>query len=247
MKKLLVAGIVAAALCSTPALAADLPTKAPVYKAPVAAVAPPMWTGCYVGGNVGYGWGRQDWTFTDGDSGGQPHTNGWMAGGQIGCDYQFANNWVVGVAGMYDWANLKGSVIDPSNKNDNANAKVESLGDVVARLGYTFDRGLLYVDGGVAWVHNNRSFTSQLFGGSVVPGFDDSNRKSGWTLGVGLEYLIAANWSWKIEYNHFDFGSSTAFSPTGEPISTGQRIDTVLVGINYRFGTMGKAPVVAKY
>ena len=53
MKKLLVAGIAAAAFCSAPALAADMPVKAPPPAPPVAA---PSWTGFYIGGNVGWGW-----------------------------------------------------------------------------------------------------------------------------------------------------------------------------------------------
>jgi len=94
MKKFLVVGITAAALYGTPALAADLPTKAPVYKA--APTAAPMfnWTGCYIGANTGYAWA--DKTINETTVNGSPDIfnrgsqtdRGWVYGGQIGCDYQ---------------------------------------------------------------------------------------------------------------------------------------------------------------
>jgi outer membrane immunogenic protein len=63
------------------------------------------WTGCYIGGNVGGGWAKQDQARIDqiGVVGPAPAIYGtetdsaFVGGGQIGCDYQFAGNWVVGV------------------------------------------------------------------------------------------------------------------------------------------------------
>ena len=106
---------------------------------------------------------------------------------------------------MFDWGRLEGSALDPSAPPVRANTKVDSLVTATARLGYVFDRALLYVDGGGAWVHNKRFFTT--LGGP--PFSEQDNTKSGWTVGVGLEYLITPNWSWKIEYKHFDFGTTT--------------------------------------
>src|SRR5713226_3547401 len=104
MKKILLAGIAAAALCGAPVLAADMPTKGPVYKATPAPVV--SWTGCYIGGNLGGGWGRGGW-----DNVGAPFArttpDGFVRGGQVGCDYQFGSL-VVGVRGLFDWSNLKG-------------------------------------------------------------------------------------------------------------------------------------------
>src|SRR5271156_6786111 len=98
------------------AQAADLAAR-PYAKAPVAAAIPFSWTGCYVGGHVGGGWSRTD--FTDpGIAAGFPGTvltigaaagdqvradgnAGVIGGAQAGCDYQFSNNWVVGLAGDF--------------------------------------------------------------------------------------------------------------------------------------------------
>jgi opacity protein-like surface antigen len=59
--------------------------------------------------------------------------------------------------------------------------------------------------------------------------------------------MFAPNWSWKIEYNHAWFGKTTEPILVTDPSTTKQSIDTVLFGINYRFGSGGKGPVVAKY
>jgi len=89
------------------ASAADLPAR-PVYtKAPAYVVPSISWTGCYVGGNAGGGWTKVN---VGGvafagvpnpfiDYGGQ-NGSAVMGGGQVGCDYQFASNWVVGIQGQ---------------------------------------------------------------------------------------------------------------------------------------------------
>ena len=117
MKKLLLATTCAIGVSVVPAFSADLPVRIPV-KAPVAAPIPHFsWTGCYVGAHVGGGWGQKDFAddfFTPASgltnaSSPQANTSGWLGGGQVGCDYQFATNWVVGVEGAGSWADIKGS------------------------------------------------------------------------------------------------------------------------------------------
>jgi len=92
------------------AFAADL--NKPVYKAsPPPPPAPVFsWTGCYLGGNVGGAWQHNSAfdAVVDFDTGGDSG-NGVIGGAQVGCDYQFANNWVVGVRGMLDWTDVNSS------------------------------------------------------------------------------------------------------------------------------------------
>jgi opacity protein-like surface antigen len=153
MKKILVAAIAAAAF-GMPAIAADMPVKAPPMGAPAFS-----WTGCYLGGNVGGAWGRDsDWEFELGGTGGDPKYSGAIGGGQIGCDYQ-NGPWVVGLAGMFDWSDLKGHAVDTANPADHSNTKVHSLATATARVGYAIDRSLLYIDGGAAWTSSKRFFT----------------------------------------------------------------------------------------
>src|SRR5437762_102091 len=99
MKKFLLAGIAAAAFASAPALAADMPVKGPAYKS--AAPYDP-WTGCYIGANTGGAWTKNSFFFPAGvEDEGHHRASGWTYGGQIGCDYQFNNNWVIGIQGMF--------------------------------------------------------------------------------------------------------------------------------------------------
>src|ERR1700704_5986411 len=119
MNKFLTGSIAAIAMAAAvPALAADM---APRYsKAPMA---PPVivynWTGCYIGGNVGGGRGPALPTQNPqgGGAGIVPNNNfgvsdgngSVIGGGQIGCDYQFAGNWVVGIQGMADFGDIRSS------------------------------------------------------------------------------------------------------------------------------------------
>src|SRR6266545_2878762 len=121
MKRLMLAGVAGIALVAgAPANAADLGAR-PTYKAPPVLAPVPLftWSGCYIGGHVGGAWGRKDFSDTGtgkfvGD-GSAPQsirvdTSGFLGGGQIGCDYQFAPNWLVGVEGDFSGADIKGDV-----------------------------------------------------------------------------------------------------------------------------------------
>src|SRR5262245_40547677 len=113
MKKLAIA-LAATAVLATSAFAADIPVRAPVYKAP-----PPApvhsWTGGYVGAGGGYGmWNQENTLFDDADIGAltTPVTTGgrgYFGTVQGGCDYQIGSKWVIGVFGDYDFSSIKGN------------------------------------------------------------------------------------------------------------------------------------------
>src|SRR5262249_2398077 len=136
------------------ALAADLPAR-PVYKAPVAPPIVYTWTGCYIGGNVGYGWQRnKSWDPSAEVSAGSETAKGVVGGGQIGCDYQFSGNWVIGIQGMFDGADVHGTHPNPTQTQDIFGFKTSWFGTLTGRLGYAVTpQTLLYVKGGAAWVH----------------------------------------------------------------------------------------------
>src|SRR5260370_8845843 len=164
MRKHLLARIAAlAAIMAGPAVAADMPLEA----------ATPFagrfnWTGCYLGGHLGGGFGRKDITdpvqlvqdsflgagSTTGVTTVSPSPRGIVIGGQIGCDYQFAPTWVVGVEGAVSGLNMKGSRAFglPLGNPDTgiAKASTDFLPSVTVRLGYAVDNVLLYGKGGVA-------------------------------------------------------------------------------------------------
>src|ERR1043165_2354368 len=176
MKKLVLASIAGAAVIAiTPSNAADL--RRPVYTAP-----PPLvpirvfsWTGCYIGGNIGLGRGRDTVSIPDlGATTGLPeltgvslpsvtgNTSGIVGGGQVGCNYQFAPNWLIGIEGDGEAANLKGDVTDtvsftdpitglPRTVTGTAHAQTDWIASVTGRLGWTGDRVMLYGKGGGAF------------------------------------------------------------------------------------------------
>jgi outer membrane immunogenic protein len=119
------------------------------------------------------------------------------------------------------------------------------LGSVTGRLGYAWGPALLYAKGGYAWRGNDTIGVS--VGGVPVAFTTDANHRDGYTVGAGLEYLFAPNWSVKGEYQYYNFGS-TAFTTGPAPIVGARFRDddhTVKLGINYRFGWGG--PVAARY
>jgi outer membrane immunogenic protein len=259
VKKTLLASVsIVALLLARPSLAADLSKRMPV-KAPPMAVPPPVfsWTGCYIGGHIGGGWGRKTITDTpdsllvafssfESVKSVEDNTSGFLGGGQVGCNYQFAVPWVIGIEGDISAANLRGNVTSPFSPHSVFSIKTNWLASVTPRLGYAWDRWLLYVKGGVAWDHD--SYSAQYLGTYTA-----SETPSGWTIGAGLEWAFADNWSAKFEYDYYDFGSKnvTFNNPNfGPPVGTQvetvkQTIQAVKFGINYRFG--GPWPVTAHY
>jgi opacity protein-like surface antigen len=121
MKKFVLAsGMLAALALGAPAMAADLPVKAPVYKAPVIAPVVYDWTGFYIGGNIGYSWADWDstnvgtvFTFpgspTAFSNGASPNVNGVFGGVQGGYNWQFNPHWLVGIEGDFEWSSEKAS------------------------------------------------------------------------------------------------------------------------------------------
>jgi outer membrane immunogenic protein len=237
MKRLLL-GTAAIIVLAAPALAADLParpyySKAPAYTAPQVVY---NWTGFYIGGHVGGAFA--------GDNSLQGSGGRFLGGVQGGFDYQFANNWVIGAEAQYSWltGNTNTGVLLPSGALVSGNT--DQLGSVTGRLGYAWGPTLLYAKGGYAWRDNPNFGVS--FGGTPVTFTTDGNHRDGYTLGAGLEYMFAPNWSGKLEYQYYNFASTTFTSPASVAGARFQDDEhTVKAGLNYRFGWGG--PVATRY
>jgi outer membrane immunogenic protein len=301
MKRFLLAGVATIALVGS-ASAADIYRKAPPPAPPPAAAPAFSWTGCYIGAQGGWGWGRKRvdesflrtvtatgaFVFAESASS-DVDTSGPVFGGQIGCDYQFGlgkgfgpGAWVIGIEADVLAADINGFDRDPfaaagfrtgfgDTRFDPSEIRIKTdfLASVTGRLGYSFwNTALFYVKGGGAWAHDRFDFThadvSGGFGFNVFNVFEET--RSGWTVGVGWEWAFAPNWSAKIEWDHYDFGNKSRTESfralnLGDLRTTGtdtvridQRIETVTIGVNYRFNLFGvggvgkgKAPVVARY
>jgi outer membrane immunogenic protein len=217
-------GLLVVTLTSVAALAtanaADLAVKAPVYKAPV--VAPFSWTGFYVGVNGGGAWGNSDWLFTNGNTAGSHKTSGGLVGGTVGANWQFpTTNWVIGAEADWDWADIRGSAFCP-NPAVLCQSKIGDLATARGRLGYAFDRVLVYGTGGFAWGSDK-----------VQAVLGSTSNRTGWTAGAGIEYAFWGPWSAKVEYLHYDLGN--AMSAIGDPFNLHETGDLVRAGVNWKF------------
>jgi outer membrane immunogenic protein len=237
--------IILALTAALPAFAADLAVKTP--RAIPAAPVPFSWTGCHVGGHLGGVVSEDKTTGILGNSN-SFSSAGFIGGGQIGCDYQFAPGWVAGVEGRAAWTSLKnthpGTVRFPA-----LGVSVPSqftlgnafLASTTARLGYSVaDRWLVFVRGGAAWTREkiDIAFTN-LAGIPVDPGA--TTNRVGWTVGTGVDWAFAANWSANLEYNYYDFGDhgATLTSATNNSVVTvlslKDKIHAVTAGVDYHF------------
>src|ERR1700761_1972172 len=237
MKKILLSAA-AFVVCAAPAFAADVPArpypKAPVYKAPEAIY---NWTGFYIGGHIGGAF--------PGSNNLESSNARFMGGVQGGFDYEFSNNWVIGAEAQYSWltGNSGGGVAFPGGTIATANS--DQLGSVTGRLGYAFGPTLLYAKGGYAWRDNDNLGVTTA--GIPVAFTNTGDRRDGYTVGAGIEYMFTPNWSIKGEYQYYNFGSTTFTSGPAPIVGARFRDDerTVKLGINYRFGWGG--PVAARY
>jgi opacity protein-like surface antigen len=245
-----------------PASAADLGVDAQIYQPrPLAVIF--RWTGVYVGAHAGGGFGKKSESAVPFpvfpgalvfDSPMSIGLSGWLAGGQVGANYQ-VGSWVWGIEAQASAADLNGSSVcasttvaaaalvaglPPVSGSANCNSKVDVLGTVAGRLGVAFDRFLVYGKAGFAWT--NDSYQSRFFtltGAQLL--FSANETRWGWMVGLGLEYGFTDNWSAKIEYNYMDMGSrSLQFT---EPTSLAtlvsditERVHVVKIGVNYRLG-----------
>jgi outer membrane immunogenic protein len=233
-------------LAASQASAADLPRKAPAY-VPPPAPPPYVWTGCYIGGNVGGAW--SDVSVSNNFTGAEvSRSNGGFAGGgQIGCDYQFAGGWVIGIRNLFDGTSISHTRdIDPlffntAFSNPRFETKVQWFDILTGRIGYLAQPNLLfYAQGGAAWAHAQAKFIDDF--GEVAR---SKTSRTGWTAGGGVEWQFVPNWSVFLEYNYLGFQRDSGFTcgPVfcGNDVFTAKaNIQTVLVGVNYRFGGIGK-------
>lgn len=194
------------------------------------------WTGCYIGGSVGGTWTRAE-------SGvGKTHSDGFIGGGQLGCDYQFATNWLVGIQGEFLGTDVGSKQNYPNTflgfPIGSGVLKIDPdwIASATARLGYTNGPWLYYAKGGAAWVRNHFNDTGTFFGPYE---FSGKETQGGWTVGAGIECSFAPNWSLFAEYNFYDFGNNSATltgAGASETFSIKQDFSAIKIGLNYRFG-----------
>ena len=220
MQKIFLAGIAAAGLLSGSALASDLPIKAPVYEAPIAA--PPYnWSGFYVGANFGGAWTSGSLNIPNNNFYGG--LTEFIGGVQAGYNFQ-AGHFLFGVEGDFDGASFGHPALPTPTLGS---VSQNWIGTIAGRVGLVADRWLVYAKLGGGWVHSNAVLN--------FPGVSwiGSNTSSGWLAGVGLEYGFKSHWTIKLEYDYL--GLSNWNSPTVPSVALNRDLQMVKAGINYKF------------
>jgi len=253
MRWILIAAI-ASMLAASRALAADLPVPTRPAYYPVATVYD--WGGGYIGINGGYGFGQSEWSDALNPSGnvssGNFNVSGGLVGGTIGVTGQWGA-WVFGVEGDFDWQNISGtsagafctsilisSTVPATVAGLSCKTASNWLGTLRARFGYAWDRVLVYGTAGGA-------------GANVQTGLSglppQTNSEFGWTVGAGLEWAFAENWTAKVEYLFVDLEGNAACNHgyscgydlvAGTPVGANNVLkfneNMVRVGVNFKYG-----------
>jgi opacity protein-like surface antigen len=224
----------------------SMPTKAPIVAARVY-----DWTGFYVGGFIGTVTADTGWSYLGATnlSLSNPftsvHAAGFIGGGTWGYNKQFGHV-VAGFETDLGWSNARGGRSDvcPSGFLFNCEASLGWLATISGRLGYSFDRLLIFAKGGLAVADVS---SSSVWNPGVIPlnpgagpqpvpaatAFRGNNTAVGWTLGGGLEFALTQKWSSKAEAMFYDLGSATY--QLDAPVRISRTGTLGRVGVNYHF------------
>jgi len=267
MKKVLLAAALSVSFAGA-AAAADLPVKGRVMApAPVVGYS---WTGCYVGAGGGYGMFDQRHRtidplgvpFTAGET--DTAGKGWFGTVQVGCDYQFAERWLIGAFADYDFGSIKGNlqptgIIGAGGLGVYGEEKLRSSWAVGGRLGYViFPKLLGYVAGGYTQARFDGVAFSNLLNNTPTVGSMAAQTYKGWFLATGYEYGIdfLPGLFWKTEYRYANYReespaiTTTTTALAGPALFGFERsqkdVQTIRSELVYRFN-FGPGPVVARY
>src|SRR5215471_20977930 len=273
MKKLFLGSValVALGLVAPAAFAAERPVP---YTPPPPPVPVYTWTGCYVGASAGTSYGTSTHStvgnsvFTSNVAGPTPlpaavaagsniadsfNLSGFIGGGQIGCNYQ-AGVWVIGFEADGSGTNKEGQAQEVPLQpfivgRQNWVSQTQERWLVTARgklglsgWGWFGDKSMVYVTGGAAWAKIDTS--EFLIGNQTGTGHQESNTRTGWTVGAGYEYSLGYGWSIKGEYLYVKFDDFTTFTtpPFGgaggniTPRNVKLYDNIIRAGMNYKIG-----------
>jgi high affinity Mn2+ porin len=259
--KILLAGsaLLLALALAEQAEADERPTAMP-RKAPAQRAAAYDWGGFYLGGHVGYAWGRSDWSSAA--AGGGPTLGGafdlthgfnffkgtgsYFNGLHAGYNHLLPSRVMLGAEADVSFpSRIEGGQTVSSAAIGQArfDELVQFFGTVRGRIGYASGDWLIYATGGLAWSYDQFSRTQLAgtpVGGTAVPGTVDTRvmvPRMGWAAGAGVEVALASHWSARLEYLYTDFGTRSVFFPAGaQRFDSDLALHSVRLGLNYRIG-----------
>jgi len=198
--------------------------------------APFSWTGFYIGGHVGHAWANVDWDRGAQTKGLNQRPEGAFAGGQIGFNKQ-VGRWVGGLEGS-----LSGSGIAETSPPDSFldfKSDIQLLWSMTGRLGYAWDRWFAYGKAGYAGGRVETSLSTPLDFSAA-----QTRTHHGWTVGLGVEYMLGPNIAVGLEYSYIDLGNAhyrlrdlvVDVVPIEVRTDNDVTAHSVLARLNYKFG-----------
>ena len=273
MKKFLLASVLGLVSITGSAMAADY--AAPAYKAP-----PPApyynWSGYYIGFNIGGQWDTVERTFgvapntvVGGFQNGGPFStdsNDGIFGTHLGLQYQFGY-WVLGIeaalsAGFHEMRSVSGVLPTPGfTAATTGEHKITNIWTVGPKIGYAFDRWMIYGTGGYAQANLKGTYCSTATGLCGVPTSiqNGASRNDGWFAGLGVDYMVHKGSLVDViigaEYQHWDVDSKSAFCfslagcgvPTGADYNLAAHGDIFRAKLTIKYNPWNYGSVYAKY
>jgi len=209
-----------------PAMAADIPLKAPLLRPAF------DWSGFYIGGHTGYGRGSSFATLTDpAFTTTSSVVSGLIGGVQAGYNYRLSSGLLFGVEADLTFPNYLPTnhvVAKFATARSDLEERWDYFGTVRGRVGYTSGPWLAYATGGFAW--GGERFLNTPTGVDVEE--KHINGRPGWAAGVGLEYAFAPHWSVKLEYLYAQFGKADVRFPSGAQYNSTLDFQQIRIGLN---------------
>ena len=220
----------ALSMSARPAQSADMPNFVPTKAEPVAN----HYSGFYLGGHFGYHRGHFN-ILTDIDSHGS--FGALHAGVQAGYNHMLSRHWLMGLEADMSFPNFlqTDDVVwtKPAMGNSNITEKLDYIGRLRGRIGYVFDRLLVYGAAGYAW--SQARFTQSP--DSLTDEEKILRTRSGWTAGIGAEIALSPGWSARFEYLHDQFGATNATFLSGTHVESKSDLHSLRIGLNWKAGS----------
>lgn len=215
------------------ALAADLPArKAPEF------VPPPLflYEGFYVGAQAGYAGfaDRAETLFAPNNAQLWHRTAGsgsFIGGVHAGYDWRYGAL-VFGLVGDVSGARARANVTDPIF-GYNVQSSVDAQGSFRGRVGFNYERALLYVTGGLSVAHFEHGYQAPL--GALTQNYVLVTA----TAGAGVEYALTPQWSANVEYRVFGGRTKVEAANFGGPALAARQAQgegQITAGVSYHFG-----------
>jgi outer membrane immunogenic protein len=216
-------------------MATKMPVKAPVVPAPAY-----DWSGFYLGGYYGGSLSQSNASTPKAETGSVDlNSSSTTVGITAGYNLRLSPLWLVGIEGDFGYLG-GGQLFADWDDNADAGANNRWYATLRGRAGYITGPSLIYVTGGVGFVH-----VTDAFGGNDIPPLaspvSSSTTTTGGAFGAGIETKLSRNWSAKTEYLYIDGGGDHTFlsnpfgPPTATPTTFSHSFQVIKTGLNYRF------------